>query len=108
WRIPQKLPVVVHHFVYRNTTQYPALLYVASKVHTANQFDGDLEGDGLDELAGDDALGSLAKLLFSGSAPKNGLEELFASLDAMKADARTFLDQSFDGGAAPDAGETPA
>ena len=49
YRIPQKLPVRVHHLVYGNTAQYPALLYVASKVHTANQFDGELEGDGLIE-----------------------------------------------------------
>ena len=95
WRIPQKLPVFVHHFVYRNTTQYPALLYIATKVHTANQFDGDLEGDGLDELAGDDALGSLARMLFDAAPARNGLEQLFASLDDMKADSRTFLDDEF-------------
>ncbi len=98
YRIPQNLPVRVHHLVYRNTAQYPALLYIASKVHTANQFDGELEGDGLDDLAGDDALGSLAKMLFSGLAPKDGLEDLFASLDAVKADSRTFLDSSFEPG----------
>ncbi|MDE3075536.1 MAG: hypothetical protein KGJ86_08910, partial [Chloroflexota bacterium] len=96
WRIPQKLPVFVHHFVYRHTTQYPALLYIASKVHTANQFDGDLEGDGLDELAGDDALGSLAKMLFDAAPAKNGLEQLFASLEDVKADSRSFLDSQFD------------
>ncbi len=95
WRIPQKLPVFVHHFVYRHTTQYPALLYIATKVHTANQFDGDLEGEGLDELAGDDALGSLAKMLFDAAPARKGLEQLFASLDEMKADSRSFLDGGF-------------
>jgi len=95
WRIPQRLPVTVHHFVYRNTKQYPALLYIATKVHTSNQFDGDLEGDGLDELAGDDAVGSLARLLFDGAPAGNGLEQLFASLEETKADSRTFLDASF-------------
>src|SRR5581483_6570930 len=96
WRIPQTLPVTVHHFVYRNTRQYPALLYIATKVHTSNQFDGDLEGDGLDELAGDDAVGSLARLLFDGAPAGNGLEQLFASLEDMKAESRTFLDTEFD------------
>jgi hypothetical protein len=95
WRIPQRLPVVVHHFVYRNTKQYPALLYIATKVHTSNQFDGDLEGDGLDELAGDDAVGSLARLLFDGAPAGNGLEQLFASLEDIKADSRTFLEAGF-------------
>jgi hypothetical protein len=108
WRIPQKLPVVVHHFVYRETTQYPALLYIASKVHTSNQFDGDLEGDGLDELAGDDALGSLARMLFDAAPARNGLEQLFASLEEMKADSRSFLDAQFndDGTASKQLAET--
>jgi hypothetical protein len=71
-------------------------------VHTSNQFDGDLEGDGLDELAGDDAVGSLARLLFDGAPAGNGLEQLFASLEETKADSRTFLDASFNVNEEPD------
>ena len=95
WRIPQKLPVRVRHYVYDQTEQIKALLHIATKVHTSNQFDGDLIGDGLDELAGDDAVGMLAKQLYEGAVAKDSLEALFANIEEVKADQDTYLDSSF-------------
>ncbi|MHB8620701.1 MAG: DEAD/DEAH box helicase, partial [Chloroflexota bacterium] len=97
WRVIQTGDVEVYFWAYQNTAQVKALYHNARKIQAANRFDGDLVGDGLDELVQDDAVGMLARELFDdgASVTKDSLEALFAASEEYAMSDGQYVDAAF-------------
>lgn len=117
WRIGQKQPITVYHFVYEDTAQQTGLTLIAKKVRASQMLEGELSNDGLVEIAedGDDGeslmelaraiagKGELARLPSAKTLAKNSgasetselsnlsLEELFKSLHQTELETARFV-----------------
>lgn len=101
WRIGQKQPVTVYHFVYEGTAQHTGLTLIAKKVRASQMLEGELSNDGLVELAEDgedgESLMELARVIAgaNSSIGKSQRQDQYKGAELQAEEAHLSLEDLF-------------